>query len=121
MTDMSTKWGMVIVYDAAGTIKRKFVITAAIAERVHARLSITAQHPVLAALWATGRVAVESRPCNAGQCVANPDGTLMVNTGIDTSVTDAVTVTVTAVPQGLWSYDGTTVFLDDTVIRQLGL
>jgi len=117
MTDMSTKWGRLVVLAQDNTVIREVELTADEAESVRLLKPLS---PRMRALWDSGRVMVETRPCLAQQCVANPDGTLIVNTGI-VRATDRVNSTLVAVPKTLWNYDGRTVFLDDTVIRQLGL
>lgn len=116
-TDMSTKWGRVIVLNPDYTIKEEFIISAEKAERVRNRETLPEE---LIAIWNSGLVIVETRPCNPGQCVAGENGTLMINTGIRT-VGKRVNTTLTGVPKGLWEDRAGVVWLDDAIVRQLGL
>ncbi len=75
LTDMSTKWGLVTVIGKDGA--RSFAITAKETEVAHQGVKpdgCTEEE------WLNHEVC--SRPCNPGQAVINPDGTLMVNYGV---------------------------------------
>jgi len=72
------RWGLVTVYALDGSVNRRFPITSAQVEAV--RLG-GVPPTVLKAVWESGRVLVEGRPCLRGEAYANTDGTLVVNRG----------------------------------------
>lgn len=81
ITDMSTKWGLVTVLNPDQTINRQYRITAQEAEAVHRGNNVLPPNCTHEE-WSSGLVIVASRPCNPGQAVINPDGTLVMNLGI---------------------------------------
>ena len=95
-----TRWGLVTVMNPDRTILREYQITPQQAQDVH-----TNKGPppgVTLAEWQSGLVMVASRPCLSGECVANPDGTLIVNTGIKT-VAGKIEVTLTKLQHSEWA------------------
>lgn len=117
LTDMSTKWGRVVVLNDDNTIKEEFIISAQKADKVVKREALP---PELVDIWNSGKVILEARPCNPGQCVEGDNKTLMINTGIN-GAGKRVAVTLTGVPAELWENRLGVIWLDETVVRQLGL
>jgi len=81
LTDMSTAWGLVQVFAKDGSIEREFAITAKEADAVVQGNNVIPSG-VTEDEWFSGRVTVACRPCNPGEAVINPDGTLVVNYGV---------------------------------------
>ena len=80
ITDLSAKWGLVSVQNTDGSLCREYVISGErVAEVAAGGLTPPGCTPEE---WASGRVYVSGRPCNPGQAVVNPDGTMMVNYGV---------------------------------------
>ncbi len=75
LTDMTPKWGLVTVIGKDGA--RSFAITAKEAE---AALLGVMPPGCTEEEWRNHEVCL--RPCNPGQAVINPDGSLMVNYGV---------------------------------------
>ncbi len=82
ITDFSTKWGLVQVANKDGTIAREYAITAKEADAVRS-VNKTVPPGCTQEEWDSGLVTVTTRPCNPGQAVINPDGTLVVNYGVE--------------------------------------
>ncbi len=83
LTDLSTKWGLVTIANKDGVIEREYAITAKEADAV-AQGNNVLPPGCTAEEWASGLVMVTTRPCNPGQAVINPDGSLVVNYGVET-------------------------------------
>ena len=82
ITDMSTKWGLVTVANKDGTLNRQYAITGKEADQVCHGNNIVPPG-CTDEEWFSGLVMVACRPCNPGQAVKNPDGSLIVNHGVD--------------------------------------
>ena len=81
ITDFSTKWGLVTVANPDGSINREYTITGAQADAV-VKNNKTVPSGCTSDEWFSGRVMVATKPCNVGQAVINPDGSLIVNYGV---------------------------------------
>lgn len=81
MTDMSTKWGLVTVANKDGTLNRQYSITGKEADTIAQGNNIVPSG-CTDEEWYSGLAVLYCRPCNQGQAVKNPDGSLMVNHGV---------------------------------------
>ncbi len=117
ITDISTKWGLVTVYNSDRTINRQYKITADEAEAVHHGNNVLPPRCTLAE-WQEGRVVVESRPCNPGQGFINPDGVLMLNCGVH-EAKDRVNVSLLQIHPEKWTLAGARLFLDSDVVEHI--
>jgi hypothetical protein len=82
LTDLSPSWGLVTVVDKNRKIIRQYAITKAQLEDFRQGLTLRV-HGVNVDEWDQCQVQVEGRPCLANQAVINPDGTMVVNYGIE--------------------------------------
>lgn len=112
-TDFTTKWGLVTVDNADGTLNREYVITAAEADAV-AQGNNVLPPGCTQAEWESGLVTVNTRPCHVGQAVRNPDGTMIVNYGV-AKVGKRVDVSLMKLEATEWEKIGDTVMIDAAV------
>ena len=117
LTDLSTKWGLVTVVNADGSINRQFAIAAIEADGI---VSGTVKKPVACtdAEWDTGLVIVTTRPCKPGQAVACPDGSLVVNYGVVQSA-GRVVVSLMRLTPAEWEVTGGVLCVDASLKAQL--
>ena len=84
LVDASTKWGLVTIAHADGTLVREFVIDGPEAAEVERQL-IAGEilHPpgVTAKEWGLGNSTFSARPLLPGMARVAPDGTLILNYG----------------------------------------
>lgn len=114
ITDLSTKWGLVVVIDESGAVVRETMISAAEAEFVKAN-NRTTPPGCTDDEWHAGRAMMFTRPCLPGQAVINPGNVLMVNYGIEQS-DGRVRASVMAIPEQEWSVvDGVVCVAADVV------
>ena len=100
ITDMTPHWGLVLVATADGRLDRKYALTL---DEISEHLSTGSKPPRCTdEEWLReGGVMVIGRPCNPGQCVINPDGRLVINTGRMPTPGDPEP-TLVEVPQDQW-------------------
>ena len=113
-----TRWGLVTVMLEDRTIDREHQITPAEADAVHAGRALPPG--VTLDEWQSGRVMVSSRPCLAGECVRNPDGTLIINTRI-LAVAGKIQATLTKCQPSEWEFVGGKVRIEESIKLGLGL
>lgn len=114
LVDGSTKWGLVVVVDVDGVVRREYRISAAAAEAV--RVNNQPPPGILPAVWRSGQAYVATRPLFRGQCLIRQDGWLVVNYGLDdTSIVDRVRADVMAIPPAQWGRRGEVVQVDETL------
>jgi hypothetical protein len=82
MSDGTTKWGLVTVWNADETVDRQFRIDAAAMQAV--REGNNVMPPGLTNQeFAEQRFMVAGRPCNPGEALARTDGSCIVNLGVE--------------------------------------
>lgn len=117
LTDMSTKWGLVTVSNADGTINRQYTISA------HAAKEVAQNNNIVPAgcsyeEWHSGLTVLSSRPCNVGNGVVNPNGSLVVNYGV-AKVAGRITVSLMMIPPSEWGLIGNIVHMVPAVAAQV--
>jgi len=100
LTDMTTKWGLVTVANTDSSINRQFTISARAAKEVAANNNIVPAG-VTYEEWHGGWAVLSGRPCNIGNGVVNPDGSLVVNYGVE-KVAGKITVSLMMIPPSEW-------------------
>jgi hypothetical protein len=82
MSDGTTKWGLVTVWNADRAIDRQFRIEAAEVQAVREGNNVVPPG-VTDEEWFEQRAVVAGRPCNPGEALGLADGTCMVNLGVE--------------------------------------
>ena len=118
LTDFTTKWGLVVVADAAGVIVKQYEITPAEAKAVHDGKALPPG--IDKQTWETGNVYVCSRPCLARQAVMDTGGWIVVNASIDKTIIDKIGVRLFRIPPTQWELRGSELWIDSVVAAQLG-
>jgi hypothetical protein len=96
-------------------IIKQYSITAAEAEAVRAGSALPPG--IDRATWETGRVAVTTRPCLAGDAVANQRGELIINAEVKNANPDMVDVLLAKVPAGMWEIrNGTELWVEASAV-----
>ena len=119
ITDMSTKWGLVTVLNPDHIIQREYRITAEEAEAVYKGNNVLPPGCTQEE-WEKGLVMVASRPCHPGQAVANPDGTLIVNCGIEEK-NNRINVSLLCVAPNGWRIAGNHLMINSDIIDKIAL
>jgi hypothetical protein len=100
ITDMTTKWGLVTVANPDSSINRQYTISAEDAQIVATGNNILPPG-VTAEEWHGGWAVMSGRPCNIGNGVVNPDGSLIVNYGVQ-KVAGKINVSLMLIPPHEW-------------------
>lgn len=115
ITDLSTKWGLVSVYNADGSIQREYSISAEEADAV-AHGNNVLPPGCSEEEWYSGLVSVATRPCNVGEAVDNGDGFLVVNHGfVEDKNKGTVDVLLTKIDPTKWKKKADTVLIEADV------
>lgn len=101
LTDTSTKWGLVTVSNPDGSINRQYTLSARATDEVAQNNNVIPTGCTYEE-WHGGLAILTGRPCNVGNGVVNPDGTLIVNYGVS-KVAGRVTVSLMQIPPSEWS------------------
>ena len=119
-TDLSTAWGLIELYERTtsptgasipGALVKRYKVTAAEVENLHNGGPIPRVPTPDQDLY---HFAAMSRPLNVGECVENPDGTLVINHGI-TETADDVVVDNIEVEAANWDMPAGLVRLEDHI------
>lgn len=117
LVDMTPRWGLVTVMAEDTSIVRQYQITG---EDVAAIRAGANPPGCTADEWKSGRVLVQGRPCLPGMGVKNPDGTLMVNYGIE-EVSGRIDARVMKIPSSEWLLLGDVVHIVASVADEMGV
>jgi len=116
LVDMTPRWGLVTVMAEDTSIVRQYQITG---DDVAAIQAGGNPPGCTADEWASGRVLVQGRPCLPGMGVANPDGYLMVNYGVE-EVAGRIDARVMRIPPNEWALIDGVVHIDNAVADEMG-
>lgn len=117
LVDMRPRWGLVTVAAPDSSIVRQYQISG---DEVAAVLAGSAPPGCSADEWLSGFVQVVGRPCLPGMGVANPDGNLMVNYGIE-EVAGRVDARVMKIPPSEWALIDGVVHIEAAVADEMGV
>ncbi len=110
-------WGLVTVAAPDSSIVRQYQITG---DDVQAVTAGAAPPGCTPDEWLSGRVIVVGRPCLPGMCVANPDGWLMANYGIE-EVAGRVDAKIMRIPPSEWELRDGVVCVEAAVADEMGV